>query len=54
MTKKVPMTLVGSATALMSVERRSSMKMRMMRMAMAPPKTMATSTSCAFSLMKRA
>jgi hypothetical protein len=31
---------VGSATALISVERRSSMKTRMTRMAIAPPKTM--------------
>ncbi len=54
MTKKVPMTEVGSAIALMMVERRSSMKMRMMRIAIAPPKTMATSTSLAFSLMKLA
>jgi type IV secretory pathway VirD2 relaxase len=37
--------------ALMMVERRSSMKTRMIRIAIAPPKTMAISTSCAFSRM---
>ena len=39
MTKNVEMTLVGSATALMSIDRRSSMKKRMTRIAIAPPKT---------------
>ena len=52
-TMKVATTLVGRATALMSVERRSSMKRRMTRIAIAPPKTIATSTSRAFSRMKR-
>ncbi len=51
MRKNVAMTLVGSANALMMVDRRSSMKIRMMRMAIAPPKTMAVSTSSAFSRM---
>ena len=44
MTKNVPMTLVGSASALMSVERRSSMKTRMIRIAITPPNTMSCST----------
>ena len=44
MMKNVPMTLVGSATALISVERRSSMKTRMTRIAIAPPNTRSCST----------
>ena len=50
-TKKVETTLVGSATALMSVDRMSSMKSRMTRMAIAPPNTIAISTSSTFSWM---
>jgi hypothetical protein len=51
MRKNVPMTEVGSASALISVDLRSSMKIKMMRIAIAPPKKMAISTSCAFSRM---
>jgi len=54
MTKNVEITLVGSATELMSIERRSSMNTRMTRIAIAPPNTIETSTSRVFSRMKRA
>ena len=37
-------TLVGRATALISVERKSSMNSRITRMAMPPPNTMSCST----------
>jgi hypothetical protein len=49
--KNVATTLVGNATALISVDRKSSMKIRMMKIAIAPPYQMAICTSCAFSLM---
>ena len=41
-TKNVAMTRVGSASDEMSVERQSSMKTRMTRIAIAPPKTIAS------------
>ena len=49
MTKKVPITEVGSASELMKVPRGSSRKRRMMRTAIAPPKKRATYTSSAFA-----
>ena len=54
MAKRVPTTEVGSASAEMKVPRRSSRKSRMMRMAMAPPKKMATQTSWALASMMTA
>ena len=49
MTKKVPITLVGSASEEMNVPRGSSRKSRMMTMAIAPPKKRAMYTSCALA-----
>ena len=44
MTKNVPTTEVGSASAEMKVPRTSRRKVRMMRTAINPPKTSATSS----------
>ena len=49
--KNVPITAVGSARLEMNVERRSRMKNRITRIAIAPPNKIAISTSCALALM---
>ncbi len=54
MKKKVATTEVGSASAEISVERQSRMKMKMISTAIRPPKMMCVRTSRTFSLMKSA
>ena len=54
MKKNVAMTEVGSASAVMSVERQSRMNRKMTSTAMMPPKRMWLRTSRTFSLMKSA
>ena len=54
MKKKVAITEVGSASAEISVERQSRMKMKMISTAMRPPKKMWPRTSRTFSRMPSA
>ncbi len=54
MKKKVAMTEVGSASAVISVERQSRMKRKITSTAMMPPNRMWPRTSRTFSLMKSA
>ncbi len=54
MKKNVAMTDVGSASAEISVERQSRMKMKMTSTAIKPPKTMWLRTSSTFDLMNSA
>ncbi len=54
MKKNVAMTEVGSASAVISVERQSRMKMKMTNTAMMPPKMMCSRTWSTFDLMKSA
>ena len=54
MKKNVAMTDVGSARAVMSVDRQSRMNRKMTSTAMRPPNTMWPRTSRTFSLMKSA
>ena len=54
MKKNVAMTDVGSASAVMSVERQSRMKTKTTSTAMRPPKTMFRRTSSRLERMKRA
>ena len=54
MKKNVAMTDVGSARALISVERQSRMKRKITSTAMRPPKMMCSRTCATFSLMNSA
>ena len=54
MKKKVAITEVGSASAEISVDRQSRMKMKMISTAMRPPKMMCPRTSRTFSRMPSA
>ncbi len=54
MKKKVAITEVGSASAEISVERQSRMKMKMISTAIRPPKKMWPRTSLTFSRMPSA
>ena len=54
MKKNVAITEVGSASAVISVERQSRMKRKMTSTAIRPPKKMWPRTSLTFSLMKSA
>jgi len=51
MKKKVEMTDVGRARAVMSVDRQSRMKTKITSTAIKPPKMMASRTCATFSLM---